>query len=376
LSLHSGVHISPGEATMVTEQELQSLAEFESDTTPVLSLYLNVDSTQKPKEEYRLALRSMLRQLADRRPRADVQAVERFLDHEYDGSARGLVFFSCQAQGLWQVLPFAVPVPDRAVLARRPFISPIRDMLDRYGRHMVVLVEREGARLFLFELGQLQEVKGTLGDELKKHKQGGRSAPRLQRRADAVAQQNLLAVVKMTKDFCESTNCGRLILGGTTENVALFRSMLPQSLRDSIVGEITMDTWASEKDVRDRAAAIADAHTAEQDQTLIEQMLTAAMGGAGVTGLDETLIAFQQERIQTLVVADGYEASGVRCTYCDYLGLTPLDECPYCGSPARRSDNVVGTIVSRAIGKGITVKIVSGSAPLHEAGDIGAMLRY
>ena len=50
---------------MFTERDLNELVEFQSEQSPVLSLYLNVDLTQQTTDQYKLTLRSLLKQVAD-----------------------------------------------------------------------------------------------------------------------------------------------------------------------------------------------------------------------------------------------------------------------------------------------------------------------
>jgi len=363
---------------MVSDKDLQTLLEFSSDDAPVVSLYLNVDPTQKNKEEIRLTLRGLLKRAGETASSKDIQAIERFFDLEYDGTARGLVLFSCQAGGLWKVFQFAVPVADRVEAARRPFLTPLQDLLDEYGRYGVVSVDKEGARLFLFNFGELQEVEGILGDELKKHRQGGRSAAKWQRKAGETALQNLREVAEMTRAFCEEKDCQRLILAGNAENIALLRGLLPKAMQERIVGEMALDMYAGEVEVRDKTMAVIRGHLRAEEEALVQRMITAASKGeAGVIGLADTLDALQQEKGHILLVDEGFEAAGSRCTHCGYLSPEAhLKTCRFCHSPMRPHPHVVDAAVRQAIERGASVRVVVGSEALQKAGHIGAILRY
>ena len=362
---------------MVRKEDLQSLVAFLSEDPLVLSLYLSVDTAQQTKDKYRLKLRHLFKQVSGACEERDILAIERFLDHEYDGMSRSLVFFSCQDRDLWQVFPLAVPVEDRIMAAHRPFITPLQEILDEYARYGVIFVDKEGARLFLFDIGELQEVAGTLGDELKRHKQGGWAAQRLQRRADEIAAHNFREAAVAARQFCKTHRCSRIILAGTDENIAIFRGMLPRSMQGQIIGEMPMDMTASEVDVREKAVGIIRERIKDEETALVEQMVTAAAkAGAGVTGLADTLSALQQDRVHTLVVSEGYEAQGFRCPHCGYLGEQVLETCPYCSAPVRIHEHVIDAAVRTAIEKGVDVKIVADDEQLVAAGNIGAILRY
>lgn len=362
---------------MITEKELQSLVEFVSDDPLVVSLYVNVDPTQTIKEEIRLHLRGLLKQASEVASSKDIQAIERFFEMEYDWSARGLIIFTCQARGLWKVIQLAVPVENRIVAARRPYVTPLQDALNAYARYGVLLADKEGARLFLFNLGELQDAQGILGEEVKKQRQGGLSAPKFQRHIAEHASANLRDVVELTRTFCGENRCERLILGGNVANVAAIRGMLPKNLQDKIVGEVPMDMLAGEVEVRDKTLEVIRKHLRDEEDELVQRAITAAAkGDAGVIGLADTLDALQQGKVYILLVSEEYEAAGARCTHCGFLASEMLPKCAYCGSAMRPNAHVVDAAVRQSIERGVIVRVVVGNEALRTAGGIAAILRY
>ena len=88
---------------MMREQDLQELAEMESQKAPVLSLYLNVAPHHRTSEEYKLSLRQLLAQAAEKgADPADMERVERFFEYEYDRQGRGVACFACQEKSFWR----------------------------------------------------------------------------------------------------------------------------------------------------------------------------------------------------------------------------------------------------------------------------------
>jgi hypothetical protein len=87
---------------MIDETELRSLAQFQAET-PILSVYLDVDPTRHTSEEYLLSLRNMLKQAEGQAAPEDIQAVQRYFEHEYDWSGRGVAVFSGTAADFWRV---------------------------------------------------------------------------------------------------------------------------------------------------------------------------------------------------------------------------------------------------------------------------------
>jgi peptide subunit release factor 1 (eRF1) len=369
-----------------TEQDLNGLVAFRSSSSPVLSLYLNVDPTQRTKDHYKLALRSLLKEVGAEADAADVEAMERYFDHEYDWQGRGVALFSCREDEFWQAYSLAVPVHNHAYVSHRPYIKPLTDVLDAYGRYGVVLVDREGARMFLFNLGELVEATGMLGEEVRRAKHGGASgvtgmrggvAARTARRAEAVVLRNLKDVAEATGAFCEDCGCKRLLLGGTEANTSHLSDLLPKAVQDKVIGTFTIDFSAPVSEVHSRSMDLIE-ELAEQRENELVDLLVAnwKRGSGGAVGLSDTLTALQEHRASHLLVVAGYEASGYRCQNCRYLMLTARDECPLCGGQVEHVDDLVETLTHRALEQGTEVEIVRDSESLVAAGSIGALLRF
>jgi peptide chain release factor subunit 1 len=371
---------------MFSEQDLSELVAFRSNGSPVLSLYLNVDPTQQTTDQYKLILRSLLKQVADEADPDDVEAVERYFNFEYDWQGKGLAIFSCQDADFWRNYALAVPVHNYAYVARRPYIKPLTDVLDAYGRYGVILVDREGARMFLFNLGELIETTGTLGEEVRRTKHGGASgvtgmrggvAARAARRDEAIVLRNLKEVADTAESFCAKNGITRLVLGGIEANVRQFQDLMPKLLEDKVIGSFVVDFGASEAEIQAKSMAVIEEVATQREVELVNDMIAGWRRGSGATvGLSDTLAALQEHRPWILLVAAGYEASGYRCESCRYLMLTEHEECPLCGGPIEPVEDLVDTMVHRALEQGVEVEVVRGNEQLEEAGHIGSLLRY
>jgi peptide chain release factor subunit 1 len=370
---------------MFNEKDLQELVDFHSEESPVLSLYLDVDPTKRTTDEYRLVLRGLLKEVTGQAWREDIAAVERYFEHEYDWQGKGVVLFSCLEQDFWRAYPLAVPVDSHVYVSQRPYIKPLTDILDAYGRYGVVLVDQEGARLFLFQLGELQETGGTIGEEVKRMKHGRGSAAgrrggvgaRTGRKEEEIALRNLKEAAELTAKFCEGGRCSRIILGGTDQNVAQFQEMLPKDLQEQVVGSFPAVMAASEPEVLDRSLEIITEVEREKEKALVESAITAAAKGrAGVIGLADTLGAVYEGRVRILLVDEGYKATGYRCQQCGYIAAQAKEKCPFCGGRVEQIDDAVDLIVRGVIDQGGQVEVVRDNPALDKAGHIAALLRY
>jgi peptide chain release factor subunit 1 len=371
---------------MFSKQELKELAAYRSQGTPVVSVYLNVDTSEISSEQYRLALRGMLKSVADQADPADLGAIERYVELEYDRQGNGLALFS--GGDFWRDYTLAFPVGNSVHVGTQPYVKPLADYADAYDRYGVVLVDREGARLFLFNQGALQEATGTLGEEIKSQLsdatgRGGRSgagtglgkSPGVDRKVEHIAAQNLREVVDLTQRFYRAGHCERIILGGTDENRARFMSLLPKSLESKVIGEVSIDMYASEDEVLNRSMPVIEASVNERKAALVESVVTAAHKEMGSLGLARTLLAMQEQRVQTLVIQEGLQHEGRMCTNCGYLMLSGSDECSVCGGKVQLLGDIVDDLVHRAIALDFEVVFVDDEA-LAEGGGIGSIWRF
>lgn len=370
---------------MFSEKDLRELMEFRSEGMAVLSLYLNVDPTHQKTDRYKLKLRSLLKEAADKASREDITAIERYFDFEFDWQAKGIAVFSCQDEEFWRAYSMAVPMDDHVYVYDRPYIKPLTDVLDAYGRYGVIVVDRGGARFYKFNLGELEQATGVLGEEVKRLKHGtgsaaGRRGGRAPagRREEGVAYRNLKDAAESAAGFFDGSGITRLVLGGTEETVAQFQELLPKAIQAQVIGSFSASADASESEVQVRSLEIIEAAAQGREAERVQQLIAGWKRRAGsVVGLSDTLAALQEGRVAILLVSAGYEAAGYRCQNCRYLTLKAKSEpCALCGGPLEAIPDVVDSAVHRALQQGVEVEIVRGIAELEGVGSIGGILRY
>ncbi len=371
---------------MFKQEDLRELVAYRAET-PILSVYLDVDPVAHTTDEYKLALRQMLKQAEGSAEPEDLAAVARFFDHEYDWSGRGVVVFSGAKEGFWRTYSLAVPVVSGVTVARKPYIWPLATLVDMYGSYLVTLVDRHEARLLLFEMGELQTSDAYVGKEVRKLKKGRGSsggpgrrggAPISSRREEEVAQRNIRGAVKRTERFWRKHKPQRLIIAGAEPTVAQFREALPKSLQDKVIGSFSADMNASEPEVRERSLEILQRVEEEREVALVEAVFTAAAKGrGGVVRLADTLGMAHEGRIQTLVIARDYHQPGYQCGNCAYITDQPLADCPFCGGEFAEIPDAAEALVTKVIEDGGKVEVVGDHARIKFADfGVGALLRY
>jgi peptide chain release factor subunit 1 len=363
---------------MMQERDLQELAELVSEDAPVLSLYLDMDRRGRSTDEYRLQLRKLLTEAAEQGALpADIERIERFFEHEYDRQGKAVACFSCQHRKFWRSYSLLVPLGSAVYVGRRPLVKPLMDVWDNYDRFAVISVDREGARVFVYHLGALQDSAGMLGAEVKRHKQGGWAAQKLQRYEDQEAKHNLKEAGEWADSYLAQQKVTRVVLAGTDGTLAQYRDQLPRALQDKVVGQVSLDMNATPAEAWERAYEVAQEAQRQGEVELLEQIITAAAkGGVGAIGLADTLTAFQQGRIYHLIVDPNLHVAGKQCTNCAAMIVEDLASCPYCDSKLVPSADVVNLAVHKALDSGIKVSVLEQNDRLTEIGGIAALLRY
>lgn len=366
---------------MLTETNLQELLGYQTENQ-VLSLYLNTDPTQGSSEVYKLNLRSLLK---DINLSSDVMAVDNYFARDYDWSGRSVAVFTCAPDDFFRAYSLAIPIRNQIIVDVRPHVKPLASLLDNYGGYGVILVDKQGARLFSFHLGELKEQEGILGENIRHTKRGGASAKPGMRGGMAgqthyeeeIAGRNMRDVAGFATHFFSENNVRRILIGGTEANIALLRSLLPKSWQSLIVGTFPMSMTASKTDVLERTMQIGKEAEYRREEQVLHKLVTGAAKERGaVLNLDDTLSAMHDGRVQSLVIQEGYRAIGYRCLGCGYVTAQELPACQFCGSKFEKIPDAVELAVYQVMKAGGDVEVMQHQHQVNGFENIGALLRY
>lgn len=365
---------------MISEHDLRELVGLKA-SAPVISLYLNTDPSEGNADAHKLRARSILK---DINLPQDVEAINRYLDHEYNWSGRGVAIFSCAPEGFFRAHPVGVPVRSAVHISDRPSIRVLTELFDNYGGYGVVLIDKQGARVFHFHLGALVEQEGVVGEEIKHTKRGGASTMPgrmggVAGRTRAVEEQvdrNMKDAAEFSVKFFESKHIRRVLIGGTDENVKHFRNFLPKAWQSLVVGSFPISLTANQTEVLARALEVGSRAEIEKEKDLVEQVVTGAAKASGaVVGLEDTLAAVNEGRVQLLVVAEGFRKVGYREKESGNLAVRP----PLEGGASEDYEkvfDVVDLAVNAVMRSGGEVEVIHRVENIEKAGSIGAILRY
>ena len=131
-----------------------------------------------------------------------------------------------------------------------------------------------------------------------------------------------------------------------------------------------------EHEIRQQALDLLAAANAEREHKLVEKLIALqASGSNGVVGLDDTLQAISDKRVQNLIISDGFRAPGYVHEESNFV-VANLARSPIGEQDLRDVEDVVDTAVAFTITQGGHVEIIADDLALEEAGRIGAILRY
>ncbi len=365
---------------MFNENDLRELLDC-SAPEAVLSVYLNTDPSLGNADAYKLRLRNMLKEVT---LSEDVEVVERYINTEYDWSGRGIAIFSSVKNDFFRAYALAIPVHDMVQVGDMPIIKPLANLLENYGGYGVVLIDKQGARLFSFNLGELREQEGVLGEVVKRMKRGGASSMGGRRGGtgqakamDETIDRNMRDAAEFTVTFFEENNVRRVLIGGTDDNIAQFRSQLPKAWQSLVVGTFAASMTASHTDVFTKAFEVGREADKKRVRYLTEILITGAAKGQGaVIGLEDTLEAVSGGRVKTLVLVENFHSPGYACKDCGILTITPHEHCTGCGEAVDSVSDVVEAAVAATLRSSGEVEILHDVANLDGMNKIGAILRY
>jgi hypothetical protein len=266
---------------------------------------------------------------------------------------KGVAFFSCARERLWQAHELPVRVDDHVAFEPHPDIGPLLELVDDYERYAVALVDTVGARLFSVFLGAIEEqepVHGPLKD-LARH----------------------LAALARHRPF------DRLVLAGPDDLTGELTGLLPRPLAQRVIAVMPADQSTSTQYLLEATLDIERRIEREVEERILQQLLdNAGANGRATVGLAPTLDALWLNEVRTLVVADGVHVPGSECPACGRLEKGHVVVCPKCGVAMRDIHDLFHRAMARVVEQTGRTEVVHDTAAQRlqsEADGLGALLR-
>ncbi|HEV2760127.1 MAG TPA: hypothetical protein VGV86_11220 [Acidimicrobiales bacterium] len=370
----------------IDESRIRDLAGFKGEDAPVTSLYLDVDGRRRIRaRDVELALERLVRPVRERHHQAGITSVcadlDRIEEHVKAGidrsHVRGLALFSCSAHGFWEAVELAVPVRDRLVVNHTPYVRELEAVVAQHERFAVLLVDRQRARLFLFQQGELLEKQEQF-DLLPRHDDDGGQLGKDQvaGHTAAAAHRHLKHAAATAFALYQDQGFDHFVLCGPDEITAEIERDLHAYLRERLAARIPLAVHAGDGEIRQMAEDVESTVERAREAAVVDRLRQAvgsrAGGAAGLQGVLEALVA---RRVETLLVSEGFEAPGWRCPTCAWVGALGR-RCPLCATDMVQVADVVEEAVEEALAQACKVAVCRDNADLDVMGRIGALLRY
>src|SRR3954466_3243726 len=363
--------------TMQTNQlsadTLRRLAELRPDEGKVVSIYLNLDPTEFASGPARsTAINSVLdhagRASRDEDPsvREDVDRIrDAFKGFDFQG-AHGVAVFACGGEDLLEVIKLPRTVENAVVIDQSPYIEPLVEVQTQ-ARYGVVLVNRQTARIFRGSRDRLDEVARVDDQVHRRHDQGGWSQARYQRSVDKEAQDHLKNASEELLRRHKRRPFDALFVGAPEAIFNDFCEQLHPYLKERVVGRVEVDVeHTNGDDVQQAAEESITTYERKLEKEALDRVVEGTRaGGRGAAGLEETLTALNEQRVETLLLQENFDAAGVCCPQCGWLGPAGVTACPADGTETAEREDVTDLAVRRAITQSAQVVIVRDDERLH-----------
>jgi len=373
---------------VTTKQRLRELASLRPEGHKVLSVYLNLDPSEFPTQRDRKIEVESLLDVAERALREDglphqqrdalrqdVERIRAWFDREFDASgARGVVVFASSGADLFEVHRLSRPVRSEVTIDDSPFIEPLAGMPgdDGYG---VALINRKVTRILAGGADRMREVISFADDVHPWHDQGGWSQSRFQRGIEKEVKDHLKHANDELFKLFKRGVVQRLIIGCPDEMRGEVEHTLHSYLRERIAGWLDIDVRARPAEVAAEAAEIIERDERDRERHWLDRLQAGlARHERAVAGLADTLEALNEQRVEALLVADGFRAEGYASPQADFLSAEPGSSPT--GDELQHRDDVVESAIERTLEQAAEVVFVRHHPDMQAVGSIGAVLRY
>lgn len=375
------------------QRELYELANIHSDHDPVISLYLDARAWDPRRREIlRLFVQERLAEAREAWADDYGEAFERTLDRledfceglyrqAHDQDVDGIAIFACEALGLWKVFRFPHRLRNEFSLGSAPNLLQLVRYARGFQPALVVQLDAEGAWVFETELGRV-ESEARFSQEIYLRRATGEMAePYHQRHVEQQIEWFYAEPAKRVSALLDRDPSLWLILAGTPRQVALFEKVLPTRAKDRILARLPAPGVRGyrEGEIREQlvSRAVEEVYEYErqrEEETVAGVAAEALAGGLAELGPEDVVLAANEGRVHRLLVEDGLEQVGARCTNCDALMMRATRSCMYCGQEVE-DVSLAEELTRRVIRDGGTVEVLAPHPLLHHYAGVAAVLR-
>ncbi|HEX8102454.1 MAG TPA: Vms1/Ankzf1 family peptidyl-tRNA hydrolase [Solirubrobacteraceae bacterium] len=377
----------------LTRNRLRQLAELRPEQGRVLSVFLNLDPAEFATGAAKsTAITSLMNDAADKVEaeagsighddhqalREDLERVREVLDASdlAAGGVKGVAVYACKPADVLEVVRLSHPIESRALVDDSPYVEPLvtAGEAERWG---VMLANRRTARIFVGTAESLEEYTRLDSDTKGQHSDGGWSQQRYERSIEEEKRSHLASAADILFAVLRRRPFDHLLLGSPPEHTSEIEGDLHPYLKQRLAGQLSIDVENSTaEDVRNAAAPLIDEHLRAREREVLDRFAQeAGRGGRAATGLQATLQALNEQRVEVLLIGEGFRAGGLVETQTRMLtvdgGEVPVDNPQF-----ERRDDILESAIEKTMEQSADVMVIRRFPDLGAHGGIGALLRF
>ena len=348
---------------------LDRLADYESETSSVVSVYLDLKPEQ-PAQPFKAFLEAAMKEHEEAAP--DIQKILAFLEDQKPASQAMAIFTSSAEPALFESVPIEAPIGGhRLYIDREPHVFPLERLADQYQSYAAVLVNTNTARLYVFSAGAAERQIVVKNKKGKRVSAGGWSQARYQRRAENLHIKHMKEVAEAVDRLVKEERIARVLVAGDDVALPLLREHLAPATLELVTEVGGVDIKAPDNDVfRVTLDAFREADQ-QSDQERVDAVLNAyRSGGLGTVGLAGVRAALERGQVDRLLVPATPAKSTADQASIDTDATGPKE------LQSELDESAIEELVTLARRTDAEITFIEDARLLVPARQVGAMLRF
>lgn len=387
---------------------LNRLAAFVPTSDAFITLYLDAKPNQHGRDQFFIWLKKELAERGKEYPEDSLERrsfnlvsdrILKFASEEIAPDANGVAIFASVDQideenpgTFFETAQFSAAAIEESeiVISDRPYIFPMARIIEQNPRYACAWSDTNSANIYVFggELAVNAETQmGAQVEEIhnvktQRQQAGGWSQQRFQRRVDNFHHQHAKEVVETLDKLVRDEKLDMVVLSGEhARGIKLLRDEMGKALSERVIDEMSLDQYASEKQLYEASYEVVRKYDAEQDRAHVQRLSDeVGANNLGVTGVSATLAALSTGQVQELLILTNpdriqYNARRVEKVLEDFApgdDNSANDALP----DTKEKRQVLDEIIVRAINSSARIRFIEDATLLMGIGGVGAILRY
>jgi peptide subunit release factor 1 (eRF1) len=348
---------------------LDRLADYESESAPVVSVYLDLKPDQ-PGQPFKAFLEDAGKEHEE--ATTDLEKIRAFIESEKPASQALAIFASSGEPPLFESVQLEASLGGhRLYIDREPHVFPLERLADQYPSYAALLVNTNAARLYVFSAGAAERQLTVRNKKGKRVSAGGWSQARYQRRSENLHIKHMKDVAEAVDRLVRDEGIARILVAGDEVALPLLREQLAPATLELLTEMSGVDIKTPEAEVfRVTLEAFREADQ-ESDQERVNAVLNAhRSGGLGTVGLAGVRAALERGQVDRLLVPAIPSKIVADASSVDAEMTGPKEQ------QSDLDEAAIEELVTLARRTDAEITFIEDASLLAPARHVGAMLRY